>query len=124
MPVFLLSLPWVLSDLMAEAGHAAGEVDTTGGNKYKQIFGLRTVHLLSIWALIYVGVEVTLGGVSFYYALHMNFSLRGISRLDCHFHRRKERRRRLGGLHIFWLLWRYVAPCHPTSMHHSQILKV
>ena len=69
MPVLLLSLSWVLPDLMAEAGHAAGEVDTTGGNKYKQIFGLRTVHLLSIWALIYVGVEVTLGGGSFHHAL-------------------------------------------------------
>ncbi|KAK7677635.1 hypothetical protein QCA50_019326 [Cerrena zonata] len=49
-------------DIMVEAGHAVAEVDNTRENKYKQIFGLRTVHLLSIWALIYVGVEVTLGG--------------------------------------------------------------
>lgn len=47
---------------MAEAGHAAGEVDNTRENKYKQILGIKTVHLLSVFALIYVGVEVTLGG--------------------------------------------------------------
>lgn len=47
---------------MAEAGHAPGEVDNTRENKYRQIFGTKMVHLLSIWALIYVGVEVTLGG--------------------------------------------------------------
>ena len=47
---------------MAEAGHAAAEVDNTRENKYKQIMGIRTVHLLSFFALIYVGVEVTLGG--------------------------------------------------------------
>lgn len=33
-----------------------------GGNKYKQIFALRAVPLLTIFALIYIGVEVTLGG--------------------------------------------------------------
>ncbi|KAK7681380.1 hypothetical protein QCA50_015472 [Cerrena zonata] len=49
-------------DIMAEAGHAAGEVDNTMENKYRQIMGIKTVHLLSVWALIYVGVEVTLGG--------------------------------------------------------------
>ena len=53
-------------DIMAEAGHAAGEVDNTRENKYRQIFGLKTVHLLSIWSLIYVGVEVTLGGKFFF----------------------------------------------------------
>lgn len=49
-------------DIVAEAGRAAREVDNTGQNKYKQILGIRTVHMLSIFALIYVGVEVSLGG--------------------------------------------------------------
>ena len=49
-------------DIMAEAVHAAREADTTRENKYKQIMGLKTVHLLSFFALVYVGVEVTLGG--------------------------------------------------------------
>jgi fucose permease len=47
---------------MAEAGEAPAEPDTTGSSKLKQIMGMATVHFLAIWALIYVGVEVTLGG--------------------------------------------------------------
>lgn len=47
---------------MVEAGLAPSEVDTTGKGKYKQILGISAVHYLAIWALIYVGVEVTLGG--------------------------------------------------------------
>ena len=35
-----------------------------GSNKYKQIMGLREVHFLALFALIYVGVEVTMGGES------------------------------------------------------------
>lgn len=31
-------------------------------SKYRQIFRLREVHFLAIFILIYVGVEVTLGG--------------------------------------------------------------
>ena len=34
----------------------------SGGNTYKQIFALRAVPLLTVFALIYIGVEVTLGG--------------------------------------------------------------
>ncbi len=33
-------------------------------NKYKQIFGIREVHFLSVFALIYVGTEVTIGSTS------------------------------------------------------------
>ena len=32
------------------------------GNKYRQIFRLREVHLLAAFLLVYVGVEVTIGG--------------------------------------------------------------
>lgn len=41
-----------------------GEVDAAGRSKYGQILGIKTVHFLAIFALIYVGVEVTLGGRS------------------------------------------------------------
>ena len=51
-----------LPEVMAEAGHAPGEADTMGESKYKQIMGIKAVHYLACWALIYVGVEVTLGG--------------------------------------------------------------
>ncbi|KAI0645078.1 MFS general substrate transporter [Trametes meyenii] len=52
------------SDL-AEIGQAPvhdQENEGNGGNQYKQIFRLRTVHLLAFFILIYIGVEVTLGG--------------------------------------------------------------
>ncbi|OBZ67903.1 Bypass of stop codon protein 6 [Grifola frondosa] len=49
-------------DVMAEAGGAAGEADTANQNKYRQILGIKEVHFLSLFSLIYVGVEVTLGG--------------------------------------------------------------
>ncbi|KIP04714.1 hypothetical protein PHLGIDRAFT_31215 [Phlebiopsis gigantea 11061_1 CR5-6] len=49
-------------ELKAETGEEPGEVDTTGGGKYKQMMGIKALHLLTCWAVIYVGVEVTLGG--------------------------------------------------------------
>jgi hypothetical protein len=51
---------------MAEMGEEPAEPNTNGGSKYKQIMGISAVHFLAIWALIYVGVEVTLGGASMY----------------------------------------------------------
>ena len=50
---------------LAESGQAPLH-DTaaaqSGDNKYKQMFKLRALHLLATFVLIYVGVEVTLGG--------------------------------------------------------------
>ena len=41
--------------------HDAAAVQSSD-NKYKQMFKLRALHLLATFVLIYVGVEVTLGG--------------------------------------------------------------
>ncbi|GBE88612.1 MFS general substrate transporter [Sparassis crispa] len=49
-------------DILAEAGQAAGETHPERDNKYRQILGIKEVHFLSIFSLIYVGVEVSLGG--------------------------------------------------------------
>ncbi|OCH87228.1 MFS general substrate transporter [Obba rivulosa] len=49
-------------DVMAEAGAEAEEASALRENKYRQILGLKEVHYLSTFALIYVGVEVSLGG--------------------------------------------------------------
>jgi fucose permease len=54
----------VLEELMADAGFESDEADAAGSNKYKQLMGMKAVHLMAVWALIYVGVEVTLGGES------------------------------------------------------------
>lgn len=52
------------TEVMADAGIEPGDQDTAGSNKYRQLMGMRAVHLIAIWALLYVGIEVTLGGES------------------------------------------------------------
>ena len=42
---------------------ASGEVNDNG--EFGQIIRNRTVHLLSIFLMIYIGVEVTIGGILF-----------------------------------------------------------
>ncbi|KAA1472100.1 MFS general substrate transporter [Dentipellis sp. KUC8613] len=49
-------------EIMAEAGHAPGELSKVSESKYRQIMGIKVVHYLALFALIYIGVEVTLGG--------------------------------------------------------------
>jgi len=49
-------------EVMAEAGHGPGEVGTVSQSKYREILGQRALHFMAIFSLIYVGVEVTLGG--------------------------------------------------------------
>ncbi|KDQ58464.1 hypothetical protein JAAARDRAFT_669074 [Jaapia argillacea MUCL 33604] len=51
-------------DVMAKAGQGPGEVGTGGGSQYRQLMGQKALHLLAFFALIYVGVEVTIGGWS------------------------------------------------------------
>ncbi len=47
---------------MQAIGQSATEVGTSTDSKYRQIVRQKIVHLLAIWALVYVGVEVTIGG--------------------------------------------------------------
>ena len=47
---------------MEDEGEIGTDADAVSSNKYKQIVTLREVHFLALFALIYVGVEVTLGG--------------------------------------------------------------
>ncbi|KAI0346461.1 MFS general substrate transporter [Trametopsis cervina] len=51
-------------ECLAEIGQARTETTTANHeeNKYRQIFRLREVHFLAFFILIYVGVEVTIGG--------------------------------------------------------------
>ena len=62
-----LALASTLADCLAEIGqppsHETSSTADNGGNKYKQMFRLRSLHLLAFFALLYVGVEVTLGGM-------------------------------------------------------------
>ena len=51
---------------MRDAGEEPeAEEESTGGNVYKQVLGLRVVQLLALFILAYVGVETTIGGETF-----------------------------------------------------------
>ncbi|TFK82924.1 MFS general substrate transporter [Polyporus arcularius HHB13444] len=52
-------------DILAEIGQPPPQKtkeSEAGVNKYKQVFGLRAVHLMAFFIFTYVGVEVTIGG--------------------------------------------------------------
>ena len=49
-------------DIKAEADDLSPQQEVVVSNKYAQIFKIREVHILSMFALLYVGVEVTIGG--------------------------------------------------------------
>ena len=47
---------------MREAGQTPREKNTTEENLYRQMLKLATVRLLALFGLLYVGVEVCIGG--------------------------------------------------------------
>lgn len=50
---------------MQDAGQVADPTNAArepGKNLYRAIFNMKVVHLFALWALVYVGSEVTLGG--------------------------------------------------------------
>jgi len=51
-----------LIDCLTQIGQPVGEKGTSESSHFKQIFRLREVHLLAFFILVYVGVEVTVGG--------------------------------------------------------------
>ncbi|KAF8187039.1 major facilitator superfamily domain-containing protein [Mycena galopus ATCC 62051] len=49
-------------ECLASVGEAAGETSTSEHSTFRQILTTKTVHLLAFFILVYVGVEVTIGG--------------------------------------------------------------
>ncbi|KAF7325726.1 MFS domain-containing protein [Mycena kentingensis (nom. inval.)] len=49
-------------ECLAEVGEAAGETGESEHSTFRQIMSLKAVHLLAFFILVYVGVEVTIGG--------------------------------------------------------------
>lgn len=50
--------------LLVDAGQIPDDqVSTVQKNKYRQIIGLKRVYILAIFALIYIGIEATIGGM-------------------------------------------------------------
>ncbi|KAI0656947.1 MFS general substrate transporter [Cubamyces menziesii] len=61
----------VQQDIMEAEGENGVNENAVDTNKFKQVLGLKEVHVLSAFSLIYVGLEVTLGGWSVTYILDM-----------------------------------------------------
>jgi fucose permease len=53
---------WSGSECLAQIGQLPEEKESADGNKYKKMFKLKALHLLALFILVYVGVEVTIGG--------------------------------------------------------------
>lgn len=92
--------------VMEEEGESAAQ-DDVGADKFKQMMRIKSVHALSFFALIYVGIEVTLGGER---ALDgcccpelVNLATR---RLECDVHTGKAWGKCKLRLHLFRILWR------------------
>ncbi|KAJ7892857.1 major facilitator superfamily domain-containing protein [Mycena olivaceomarginata] len=49
-------------ECLALIGEAAGEPNTSDHSSFRQILSLKNVHILAFFTLVYVGVEVTIGG--------------------------------------------------------------
>lgn len=49
-------------ECLAQIGQEAGERSTSEHSSFKQILRLKAVHYLAFFVLVYVGVEVTIGG--------------------------------------------------------------
>ncbi|KAI0052068.1 MFS general substrate transporter [Auriscalpium vulgare] len=58
-------------ECLAQIGQAAGELGESEDSKYSQIFRLKAVHLLAFFILVYVGVEVTIGGWIVTFIIHV-----------------------------------------------------
>ncbi|KAJ7033674.1 major facilitator superfamily domain-containing protein [Mycena alexandri] len=49
-------------ELLISVGESAGETSTSEHSTFRQILSTKTVHLLAFFILVYVGIEVTIGG--------------------------------------------------------------
>ena len=54
---------WNGSECLAQIGQLTEEKESVNGSKYKEMFKLKALHLLALFILVYVGVEVTIGGM-------------------------------------------------------------
>lgn len=62
------------TECLAEVGEAAGETSTSEHSTFRQILSIKTVHLLAFFILVYVGVEVTIGGTGYFQNLRRDIS--------------------------------------------------
>jgi hypothetical protein len=92
-----------VTGVLANAGHEVNEAGAAG-TKYRQIMSMKLVHLLAIWALVYVGVEFTLGGP--FIIEPLLWSAEQLHRLDGDIHRARASRRPIRRVHLDRILRR------------------
>jgi fucose permease len=90
--------------ILADAGIApAQETDASGSNRFRQMAGTRVLHFIAVFALIYVGIEVTLGGT---FLVSSPGTLLKSSRLDCDVYYRGAKWWPVSRICLLWFLWR------------------
>jgi hypothetical protein len=90
---------------LADIGEAPGERVTKDENKLSQILPIRAVYSMSLFLLLYVGIEVTMGGVHMYLGLRLSTNTYTI-RLDSHFHHERTTWWSVIRVCIVGFLWR------------------
>jgi hypothetical protein len=55
-------------ECLIEIGLTATEKGTSSDSTFRQILSHKAVHLLAFFIFVYVGVEVTLGGLNYYFS--------------------------------------------------------
>ena len=99
----------LLTDCLAQIGQPAGEQNEGERSHFRQIFTSKDVQLLAAFILVYVGIEVTLGGTS---ESVVSLSYAGFTtmfRLDCDVYHRRPWRWPIVWVYLFRILRRYVA---------------
>lgn len=98
------------SEIMQEEGETSSDADGVNSNKFRQMMGNKDVHFLSVFALIYVGVEVTMGGEYPSECWKCGRSPKSLTylpiRLERDIHSRATSWQRQCRLHILWILRR------------------
>ena len=96
------------AECLAQIGQIAEAKELVGGSKYKEMFKLKALHILALFSLVYVGVEVTISGKS--RSVHcravLSMTTQFGHRLDCDLHDSCTPRWAIIWVYINWILWR------------------
>ena len=91
------------------------------GNQFKQILGLKVVHLMALFILMYVGVEVRKLKSKYWRADWSCWRVGDNRRLDCYLCNRRASRRTFSWLHFFGFFRWYIS-IHLFSQNYKGFL--
>jgi fucose permease len=90
------------SECLTQIGERTEENETVAGSRYKEMFKLKALHLLALFIMVYVGIEVTIGGKPHTFAL--SSQQRGLRcRVDRDLRHPGPPWRAIVRLHIVWV---------------------